>query len=247
MITSQPRSLTVREGTSAKFSCVGEGNPAPRYTWYRLHAGGGREEVGEGGDLVLVGSSHTQGQYQCEVRAADTAVLSQPAQLALYTRPVIVADRTQYGSPGEDIKLTCSVNTGLDNDNSVSWDVSGVPVNPEDFKYDVRVTQGMQYVSELVIRQADLDDFVSYGCEATNQLGYDYVRIELLQQGEAGTGRDQLTLHSIADEELDKELWYVIIAVLSVLIILTLLVGCFILGRRREKSNAELIKNANER
>ena len=42
-------------------------------------------------------------------------------------------------------------------------------------------------------------------------------------------------------------MWYVIIAVLSVLIILTLLGGCFILGRRREKSNAELIKNANER
>ena len=98
-----------------------------------------------------------------------------------------------------------------------------------------------------MIQNVEKDDFTSYGCEAANQMGYDYVRIELLQQGEAGTGRDQLTLHSIADEELDKELWYVIIAVLSVLIILTLLVGCFILGRRREKSNAELIKNANER
>ena len=51
----------------------------------------------------------------------------------------------------------------------------------------------------------------------------------------------------VLDEQLDKELWYVIIAVLSVLIILTLLVGCFLLGRRREKSNAELIKCANER
>ena len=51
----------------------------------------------------------------------------------------------------------------------------------------------------------------------------------------------------VLEEQLDKELWYVIIAVLSVLIILTLLVGCFLLGRRREKSNAELIKCANER
>ena len=51
----------------------------------------------------------------------------------------------------------------------------------------------------------------------------------------------------VLGEDLDRELWYVIIAVLSVLIILTLLVGCFILGRKREKSNAELIKNANER
>ena len=46
---------------------------------------------------------------------------------------------------------------------------------------------------------------------------------------------------------VDEEFWYVVIAVLSVLIILALLGFCFILGRRREKSNAELIKTANER
>ena len=42
-------------------------------------------------------------------------------------------------------------------------------------------------------------------------------------------------------------MWYVIICVLAVLIMLALLVLCFLLGRRREKSNAELIKDANER
>ena len=46
---------------------------------------------------------------------------------------------------------------------------------------------------------------------------------------------------------VDEEFWYVVIAVLSVLIIFALLGFCFILGRRREKSNAELIKTANER
>ena len=42
-------------------------------------------------------------------------------------------------------------------------------------------------------------------------------------------------------------MWYIIIAVLAVLIIIALLGFCFILGRRREKSNAELIKDANAR
>ena len=37
-------------------------------------------------------------------------------------------------------------------------------------------------------------------------------------------------------------MWYIIISVLAVLIILALLGFCFLLGRRREKSNLELIK-----
>ena len=48
-------------------------------------------------------------------------------------------------------------------------------------------------------------------------------------------------------EEINEEMWYVIICVLAVLIMLALLGLCFLLGRRREKSNAELIKDANER
>ena len=130
-----------------------------------------------------MGSSHTRGQYQCELRVGDTAVLSSPAVLSLYTRPVIQTEKTQYGVAGQDITLTCSVDSGLD-DNTISWDVAGLPVSPDNVKYEVRVTRGPLYVSQLTILQAELEDFVSYGCEATNQLGYDYVRIELLQQGE---------------------------------------------------------------
>ena len=185
MITVQPSSLTVREGTSAKLSCGGAGNPAPRYRWFRLgqEGQGERQEVGQGPDLVVVGSSHTRGEYQCEVRVGETAVLSQPARLSLYTRPVIQTFPTQYGVAGQDVQLTCSVNSGLD-DNTISWDVAGLPVSPDNVKYEVRVSRGENYVSTLTVLQAELEDFVSYGCEATNQLGYDYVRIELLQEGE---------------------------------------------------------------
>ena len=53
----------MREGTSARFSCVAEGNPQPRYAWVKIS--GGREElVADTGDLVLVGSGHTVGEYQ---------------------------------------------------------------------------------------------------------------------------------------------------------------------------------------
>ena len=182
VLTVQPSSLTVREGTSAKLSCGGAGNPAPSYRWFRLRQGA-REEVGQDSDLVVVGSSHTRGQYQCEVRLGDTAVLSSPAVLSLYTRPVIQTDKTLYGVAGQDITLTCTVDSGLD-DNTISWDVAGLPVSPDDVKYEVRVTRGPHYVSQLTILEAELEDFVSYGCEATNQLGYDYVRIDLHQEGQ---------------------------------------------------------------
>ena len=115
----------------------------------------------------------------------------------------------------------------------------------------VKIFQGQHYVSQLTIRRAELEDFGSYGCEATNQLGYDYVRIELRQEGGELSWSPTKVLSKLAILEqtrlVDEEFWYVVIAVLSVLIILALLAFCFILGRRREKSNAELIKTANER
>jgi len=101
-------------------------------------------------------------------------------------------------------------------------------------KYDILVTDtGYEYISELMIQNVEKDDFTSYGCEAANQMGYDYVRINL----------EQL-------EEFNKEMWYIIISVLVLLIILATLGFCFLLGRRRRgdaKTNAELIKEAHER
>ena len=34
-----------------------------------------------------------------------------------------------------------------------------------------------------MIQNVEKDDFTSYGCEAANQMGYDYVRINLEQLG----------------------------------------------------------------
>ena len=42
---------------------------------------------------------------------------------------------------------------------------------------------GTEYVSQLVIAAATAEDFVSYGCEATNMLGYDYVTMQLRKSG----------------------------------------------------------------
>ena len=140
--------------------------------------------MGETSDLVLVGSSMTVGQYVCEVRVGDNKITSDLATLSLYTRPHIEAVREQVGSIGETMTLSCKIESGLD-DNTISWDMSGVPVRDDLEKYDIRVTDtGHEYISELVIKDADVDDFVSYSCHANNQMGYDSFTIHLKEKGQ---------------------------------------------------------------
>ena len=96
---SQP-ALRVREGTSARFTCGADGNPVPRYTWYRVSDGNSDSlqsniVMGEGRELVLVGSRHTTGQYQCEARVGEHVVRSHVAKLSLYTRPVIITQKVK--------------------------------------------------------------------------------------------------------------------------------------------------------
>jgi len=130
------------------------------------------------------------------------------------------------------VRLKCKIVSGMD-DNTISWDVNGKPLKDDLEKYDILVTDtGYEYISELMIQNVEKDDFTSYGCEAANQMGYDYVRINL----------EQL--------EFNNEIWYIIISVLVLLIILATFGFCFLLGRRRRvnaKTNAELIKEALER
>ena len=162
--------------------------------------------------------------------------------------------------------LECRIQAGLE-DNTISWDRAGRPLRETEegghleirsvvvmmmivmMMIMIRVTDtGTEYVSQLVIAAATAEDFVSYGCEATNMLGYDYVTMQLRKSG------IKLWIFFLSRyisyyilEEFNEEMWYIIIAVLAVLIIIALLGFCFILGRRREKSNAELIKDANAR
>ena len=97
--------------------------------------------------------------------------------------------------------LECRIQAGLE-DNTISWDRAGRPVREteEGGQLEIRsvvmiivmmimmmvsrVTDtGTEYVSQLVIAAATAEDFVSYGCEATNMLGYDYVTMQLRKSG----------------------------------------------------------------
>ena len=98
--------------------------------------------------------------------------------------------------------LECRIQAGLE-DNTISWDRAGRPLRETEegghleirsvvvmvmmivmMMIMIRVTDtGTEYVSQLVIAAATAEDFVSYGCEATNMLGYDYVTMQLRKSG----------------------------------------------------------------
>ena len=103
---------------------------------------------------------------------------------------------------GEAVVLECRIQAGLA-DNTISWDRAGSPLRETEegghleirsvvvmmmivmmMMMVIRVTDtGTEYVSQLVIAAATAEDFVSYGCEATNMLGYDYVTMQLRKSG----------------------------------------------------------------
>ena len=102
---------------------------------------------------------------------------------------------------GEAVVLECRIQAGLE-DNTISWDRAGSPLRETEegghleirsvvvtmmivmMMIMIRVTDtGTEYVSQLVIAAATAEDFVSYGCEATNMLGYDYVTMQLRKSG----------------------------------------------------------------
>ena len=105
---------------------------------------------------------------------------------------------------GEAVVLECRIQAGLE-DNTISWDRAGSPLRETEegghleirsvvvtmvvmivmiMMMMIRVTDTeTEYVSQLVIAAATAEDFVSYGCEATNMLGYDYVTMQLRKSG----------------------------------------------------------------
>ena len=102
---------------------------------------------------------------------------------------------------GEAVVLECRIQAGLE-DNTISWDRAGRPLRETEegghleirsvvvmmiivmMMMVIRVTDTeTEYVSQLVIAAATAEDFVSYGCEATNMLGYDYVTMQLRKSG----------------------------------------------------------------
>merc|ERR1719154_331633 len=87
-----------------------------------------------------------------------------------------------------------------------------------------------EHISELFIEKADLADFANYGCKATNEIGSDYLVITITEP----------------ETVKSSHILYIVIGVFAIVIILLLLTLCIVLSKRRNRSNMELIKAAND-
>jgi len=141
-----------------------------------------------------------------------------------------VSDKNQVGRLGDRIRLECRIASAANN-NSISWDKNGIPIAIEKEKYDIRVIDKEdEYVSELFIENSDESDFSSYGCKATNEIGSDYVVINM-EEEKNGDSFDVL---------------YIVIGIFAIVILLLLVTLVIVLSKRRNRSNMKLIEIAND-
>lgn len=224
---THPSSTKVREGMTAHFFCLADGNPAPRYFWTK---GDSNEAISFSPNLSLVASIQTVGNYKCQAMVEGfPAVVSTFAKMSLVTKPAIMSDKDQFGKLGERIRLECRASSA-GNNNSISWDKNGIPITMENTEYEIRVIDNeYEHVSELFVEHSDEHDFSSYGCKATNEVGSDYLVINL---------EEEKTLESF-------DILYIVIGIFAIVIILLLLILCIVLCKRRNRSNMKLIEVAN--
>jgi len=227
-ILKHPKNARMREGMTAHFSCLADGNPVPRYVWTK---GDSNEVISFSPDLSVVASSQTVGDYKCQaIVEGFPPVASKFAKISMLTKPTIVSDKNQVGRLGERIRLECRM-ISAGNDDSISWDKNGIPIPKKDKRYDIRVIDTEnEYISELFIENSEESDFSKYGCKATNEIGSDYAVINMEEEK--------------SEERLD--VLYIVIGIFAIVILLLLLTLVIVLCKRRNKSNMKLIELAND-
>jgi hypothetical protein len=227
-ILTHPNNAKMREGMTAHFSCLADGNPVPRYVWTRADS---NEVISFSANLNLVASAQTAGDYKCQaIVEGFPPVVSKLARMSMMTKPQILSDKDQDGKLGDRIQLECKVASAANN-NAVSWDKNGIPIPIENKKYDIRVIdKENEYISELFVENSDASDFSSYGCKATNEIGSAYLVINMVEKK--------------IEESFD--VLYIVIGVFAIVILLLLLILVIVLCKRRNRSNMKLIEIAND-
>ena len=166
---------------------------------------GSELSVGDSAVLTLVSSNVTMGQYCCHAQAQGfPPSTSAPASLLLVTNPVILSslvrlqknrDRSsdhflllfssqvQMAKLGELARLECRVAT-VGSNNLITWDRAGLDLTGQDPGTRLIFNQTeTEQISTLVIEQTTEEDFGTYGCKASNEVGVTYANISLKQEG----------------------------------------------------------------
>jgi len=219
-IIQHPQTTFGRPDETVTLSCLAEGIPSPRYVWVKSKS---NELVGVGQTLELIVSESTEGEYACKAVSGDhQPITSESASVVMKRKPRLVIEKTKTALSGRDILITCRVHDAFPGTKLV-WAKKDQPIEPNN-KYKVVESEdsiNLRISSDLIIVNADTEDFTSYGCFASNELGSNYQMMDLV-------------------EETDSFLTITLVVNISGILLVLLIIG--ILWMRRSRTNVQFME-----
>ncbi|KAG8331115.1 irregular chiasm C-roughest protein isoform X4 [Homalodisca vitripennis] len=175
---SKPRSMQADLGASVTLTCDVDGNPPPDIVW--IHEDTDRV-VSTSPNLTVTIAHDTAGRYFCRATVPGFPDIGAEATVYMKGPPTIISHRTQFGIPGDNVRLECSA-FSIPTPQKVVWSFKGEDVG-SDQDYSVLedpLTDGIK--STLIIRESRLEHFGIYNCTVSNPYGSDVVEITLKAQ-----------------------------------------------------------------
>lgn len=189
--------LVVVENGDLDLKCFAIGKPAPKIRWYQIEEDNGiiRDLNHETTTFSLTNVTKNQNsKYEC---IADNGILpsvSKKFSVSVYYLPILKAIRkTVIQNLDKTVLLGCVVKSNPESTflwyktkiTTTSNNKTTVPeflqIDTSNLKYHIHTFKQLnQTVSYLKIKQINLQDYLSYKCEATNLVGKQEAFIDLL-------------------------------------------------------------------
>ncbi|RZF42205.1 hypothetical protein LSTR_LSTR004354 [Laodelphax striatellus] len=177
---TRPRSVQAEMGATVTLSCDVDGNPPPEISW--IHEDTDRV-VSMSSNLTLTANHETHGRYYCKANVFGFPEIGAEATVYLKGPPTIISHRTQFGIPGDNVRLECSA-FSIPTPQKVVWSYKGEDVvlnNHHEYSIlEDPLSEGVK--STLIIRESRQEHFGAYNCTVYNQYGSDYATIVLKAQ-----------------------------------------------------------------
>ncbi|XP_054285218.1 irregular chiasm C-roughest protein-like isoform X3 [Macrosteles quadrilineatus] len=186
---TKPRSMQADLGASVTLICDVDGNPPPDIVW--IHEDSDRrgnvltftweQVVSTSSNLTITVTHESAGRYFCRATVPGFPDIGAEATIYMKGPPTIISHRTQFGIPGDNVRLECSA-FSIPTPQKVVWSFKGEDVG-SDQDYSVLedpLTEGIK--STLIIRESRLEHFGVYNCTVSNPYGSDVVEITLKAQ-----------------------------------------------------------------
>ena len=186
----QPKDFSGKKGDKAKMTCKVDGNPKPKYIWFR----NGHDEIvhnydGSKSELTIEISESTVGKYICRALVEGFPEVEGSAEVLMKGAPHFLDPKElQYGQEGTDIKITCNA-FSIPPPDKMLWNITstGKTVDSKEDPYgkyvviDEKRKDGV--LSTLIVNNAlHPTDFDTYTCYVENALGKDELNIKLKRE-----------------------------------------------------------------